>query len=804
MMKGSLRLFSLLAALVFWGTTAWAQPANDDCAGAFEVTYSDTEAGAVYVEGDTRSASASTTPTNVCSGSWYTDDIWFSFTLPDIVPANGIVINVDFNNATNPTDVPAIGMAVYQSCGMDETPIACFSSDVPEDDRVELPGACLVPGEDYYVRVWSTGADATTEGTLRVGVYANETTAASLWWETFAGGIEANGWTTEGTCSVADSNGNAGFKFLPTGLLDGGAYIFAGAAISSPTLCDGAVGVDSDFDDNGGIEGNFGGGPCPAPAQHFLVSPAIFSGEWDVEGLSLSWNQAIRQFQSTFFFSYRTRDVGSDWNEWVDFQVNTEFETNGNFVNTDVQRYFMPGASGHDSLQIRFVYNANYYMWGIDDVKIIETEANNMRAQSNFYAIAPWASVPENQLYPFAALIDVYNAGAAAQTNVNVQHTVVNTTSAETVYDETLPYGTIGPDSLAENKLFPTLIELPNVVATYEATYTVTQDQEDFDPSDNEISFNYSIGGNVFALEDGFTRSVAVANGVYDPGAPLSYAYGNYFFAVQDAKVENITWGVNNPADMAGQTVQIYLLQWTDTNGDQIASSNERRFIGFADYTFTGAEGDNAILQTVLENFENPNDDVVMQAGFGYIAIIEYQASSDTDPQFFLLASEARNYTAQQLAIDTAFEYNLTDMRAYFSVLGFSPDGIIANIDYEVKELNPNDTRVFFGNDIVPLVRVQVEPIVAVEDLPADNKITAFPNPAVESFQVQLDFTKSFDNVMMRLVDNTGRIVYNKVMPMLPASHIERISVKDLAPGTYHLQVVTADGQRTIPVVVMK
>src|SRR5690606_30925917 len=249
---------------------------------------------------------------------------------------------------------------------------------------------------------------------------------------------------------------------------------------------------------------------------------------------------------------------------------------------------------------------------------------------------------------------------------------------------------------------------------------------------------------------------------------------------------------------------QIYLLQWTDTNGDQIAASSERRFVGFADYTFQGDEGDNVILETVLENFEDPGAPVEMKAGFGYIAIIEYQASSDSDPQFFLLASEARNYTAQQLAIDTAFEYSLTDMRAYFSVLGFSPDGIIANIDYEVKELNPNDTRIFFGNDIVPLVRIQVEPIVAVKDLSADNKITAFPNPAVESFQVKLDFTKSFDNVMMRLVDNTGRIVYNKVMPMLPASHIERISVKDLAPGTYHLQVVTADGQRTIPVVVMK
>lgn len=804
MMKGSLRISSLFAALFLGATTAWAQPANDNCATAYIVQYSPTEAGAVLTDGDSRGATASTTPTSVCSGSWYTDDTWYTFTTPANLPANGIVIRVYFNNAVSATDVPAVGMALYNSCDAGEAPLACFSSDVPEDNNITLSGACLQAGEDYYVRVWSTGNTAATEGTFRVGVFANGAADQSLWWETFAGGIEANGWSTEGTCAVADSNANAGFEYLPTGLLDRGAYIFAGAAINSPTLCDGAVGVDADYDDNGGVQGNFGGGPCPAPAQHFLVSPAIFSGEWNVAGLSLSWNQAIRQFQSTYFFSYRTRDVGGPWGTWVDFQVNTEFETNGNFDNSNVQRYFMPGAAGHDSLQIRFVYNANYYMWGIDDVKLLETEANNMRAQTNFYAISPWATVPENQLYPFAALVDVYNAGAAAQTNVAVRHTVTDDASGNAVYDETLPYGTIGPDSLAENRLFPELIVLPNTAAAYTQKYEVTQDAVDFDPSDNVIEHAFSVGGNTFGLEDGFTRSVAVANSVYDAGAPLSYAYGNYYFATSNAEVESVIWGVNNPADMAGQTVQIYLLQWTDSNGDQIAASSERRFIGFADYTFQGDEGDNAILETVLENFEDPGAPVEMKAGFGYIAIVEYQASSSTDPQFFLLASEARNYNAQQLAMDSAFVNGVSDMTAYFSVLGFSPDGIIANIDYEVKELNPNDSRVFFGNDIVPLVRVVVKDVTKVTDLPADNQVSVFPNPAVESVQVSLNFTKSFDNVMLRLVDNSGRIVFNKIMSNLPATHIERINVKDLAPGSYHLQVVTADGQRTIPVVVIK
>lgn len=800
-MKVFLRFTYFLTALLLSSTSLWAQPANDDCANSIEVPYSDSEETAVRVAGDTRGATASTVPTNVCSASFYTDDIWYHFTIPNDPQGAGGVIRVYFNNALNATDVTAIGMALYNSCGAAEAPLLCFSSSVPEDNQFVISDACLNPGQTYSLRVWSTGADASTEGTFEVAVFPIGD-SETLWRESFAGGFEGSGWTTEGTCAVADSNGNAGFKFLADNTLDAGAYANVGVGVNGPSFCDGSMGVDSDYDDTRGVAGNFGQGPCPAPAQHFLVSPALYSGGWDVAGVSLTWTQGLRHYQSTYFISFRTFDEGGVWSEWTDFQVNTEFEVNSAHFNADVQRFFLPGASGHDSLQIRFVYNANFYYWGVDDVALVETEANNMRAQENFFAIAPWALVPENQLYPFGALIDIYNAGASPQTNVAVNHNVSN--GGNTVYDATLNYGTIGPDSIAENQLFPELIELPAVPATYTATYTVSQDQDDFDPSDNSISFNYTVGGDVLGLEDGFTRSVAVANGIYDPGAPLSYAYGNYFYAVSQAKVENITWGVNNPLDMAGQTVQIYLLEWADTNGDQIAGASERIFIGIGDYTFVGDEGENVTLQTTLENFDDPGADIVLQPGRGYIAMIEYQASTADDPQFFMLASEARNYNAQLLAIDSAFADGTLDFHPYFSVLGFSPDGDIANIDYEVTELNVNDTRVFFGNDIVPLVRIDLEGIISVPTLPADQIITAYPNPANEFVNVKFDFTKAYDNVMINMVDNTGRSVYSKILNQLPTTHIERVNVSTLAPGSYHILISTKEGQRTVPVVVVK
>jgi hypothetical protein len=305
-------------------------------------------------------------------------------------------------------------------------------------------------------------------------------------------------------------------------------------------------------------------------------------------------------------------------------------------------------------------------------------------------------------------------------------------------------------------------------------------------------------------MEDGFTRSVAVANGIYDAGAPLSFAFGNYFRPIVDAEVDRIVWGVNNPDDMIDQTVQIYLLQWTDNNGDQIAQSNERKFIGYADYTFNGAEGDNAILESTLENFDNPGEPVTMKGGFGYIAIVEYQASSADDPQFFLLASEARDFGAVVLASDTAVAYGLTDFHIYTGVLGFSPDGNIANIDYEVRELDVNDSRIFFGQDIVPLVRVVTRTTNTVDPLPLDNAISTFPNPASDVVQVKLEFSKPYSDVRLRLIDNLGRVVFYNELVNTITTHIEPINVSQMAAGNYLLQVETVDGQRSVPVIIVK
>lgn len=785
-----------------------AQPANDWCEGAVNVPFAADEGSATLVGGDTRGATPDTNVSNVCSGSWFADDIWFSVTLGDVVPENGLIVRSYFGDEAD--DVLAVGMAIYPSCDTGAAPIQCFSSADPADDRLVLSPVCLEANATYLVRVWSGGSPTDNSGTVRVGAYGAAPSSDNiLWEETFGDGLA--GWETFGTCGDPDSNANATWKYLPNGLLDGGNFIFAGAAINSFTLCDGAVGVDSDFDDNGGT-GDFGAGPCPAPGQYFLVSPAIDISEWGVAGVSITWTQAIRQFQSTYFVSFRTWD--GVWGDWNDFAINDEFETNADFVNNDVQRLFIAGATNGDSLQIRYVYNANYYMWGIDDIRIVETEAHNMRSQSNFYAIAPALNVPLGQERAFYGLNDIYNAGSVAQTNVNLNLTVYDA-GMNVFYNEDLSYGTIGPDSLAENVNFPTAVDYSGFAEpqTFAGMYTVTSDscQEDtdfnFDDNVNRFEFHTNRTESneqdmfTYALEDSITGSFNVAAGLYDDGAPRSWTWGNYFYFPNGSQLEvdYVEWGISNPEDIPGQSINVILFKWSDLDGNQIVQANERQIVGFASVPIAGDEGAGFRWETVLENFNAPGEAIQLEDGAEYLVMIEYNASDETG--VFLNASEFYDYGAVALSSEQAWQ-NGMGTPAYMGVLGHSPDGNVQGIDYEIKEFG-DDGRTYFGNDIVPAVRLFLKEVITGTNdlLDASNKVDLFPNPANREVTVQLDLADTYEQMEIQVIDVSGKIIENRALDTAPNQTIE-LNVSGYANGAYILKLQTEKGIKTTRFVV--
>ncbi len=149
-------LTATLGTLVLFTATAWAQPANDDCANA-TVIVPNPNITCNKIPATVEFATSSGTPAAPCGGaSGY--DVWFRF---DAVSANTNIQISDFGaNFTNRRLQLLSG-----SCGS-LTAISCVTGNT-------INATGLTVGATYYIRVFSSSGTApTTNGGFNICVYS--------------------------------------------------------------------------------------------------------------------------------------------------------------------------------------------------------------------------------------------------------------------------------------------------------------------------------------------------------------------------------------------------------------------------------------------------------------------------------------------------------------------------------------------------------------------------------------------------------------------------------------------------------
>ncbi len=598
----------------------------------------------------------------------------------------------------------------------------------------------------------------------------------------FDGGL--NGWSTVTiSCNDAPSELDT-WKFDPDAILDEGVLSIGSAP--GPTFCNGMMAFDSDYLDNeGGIlnedgsinNGAVGTGPCPAPQLGELISPIIDISGFDAAGVSLEFYQETRQLNSQYVIQYSI-DGGDTYNGVV---INEEIDGNA-FNETNKTFVPLPGAAGADSLRIKFTYSGNYYYWLIDDVKIIEREANNLRVNENFYAAAPNVRVPKSQVDAINFLADIQNIGASTQENTTLSISVTNDETGEEVYSDAVNLGSITADSLTENNLLPNKFTPAAEVAKYTGVYTVSAEADDTDLSDNTQTINFEVTDNEFANEDGTNHGNVE---ITDKNQIPTWSLGNYFYLPKGNgyKVTGFGIGIGNADEVGGLEVGVRMFKWTDVDADSDdsgfpeAAPDEREFIGFADYEILGnelAEDINLIGAADIFNADGDEVPILLEDDAHYLVMMTMDSEVGASAKDDLYTS----YLAMNLASTAA------GAPRYWSFFGNGSD-----IFETVYDAN---------NSFTPLVRMYIAPEDAssVTELPADNLITVTPNPASEFVNVSMDFTKSFDHVNIMMTDITGRVVLMKDLDNV-SNHQMRIDVGNLMSGTFILNITTPDGVRT-------
>ena len=823
-----LPLQKLLSLIVMLCATviAFAQPANDDCSTPTPILVGADAASCIPVTGDTRGTVDATTVTGplVCSGTWFTDDVWFSFDIGAEIPPLGVTVEVRVDPNIG-TDFNENGMGVYEaSCDAANAPIDCYSNQ-PGRRTISLPPACLVENSTYLVRVWSAGSPTDNAGTFAICAYesAPSTTANDvvIYEETFSEGL--NDWTVVTETTVGDPTGELtdDWIWLENDCIPLEQTVFNGIAaclLPTETLCQteglGAVGMPGSWYEAGRTDNpdNVAG---VQPIVSYLVSPPIdLSAQTCV---NLQWLEVHRGFTGsglsrtgpTVEYSI---DGGDTWlppttsvlngqdvssNYGADYQVNVGGPT--------TQRQIpLIGAEGNADVRIRFGWVGSFYYWVVDNIRIVEGTTSDIIAQPNFFARSHINPMSVHQTDSFDFLIDVANLACEDQTNVNMNVTAVNS-AGEVVHDVDLFYGDIISDSLAENQPFLQPFTPPAVPDTYTITYTATSDADD-DLSNNVRSFPLEVNEEtVFRKENGVATGFISPNTNPDvfwaEGEPFAWEMGNMFYAPnstattgEQLRFTEVSFALANPEDLVGELLRVWVYKISDNDFDRIVDkddSSEFTRLGISEYTVTGMEDD--FINVQIFPFLGDDAELDVEAGTHYMAAIESTTETANGIAMQILDTEAYDYLA---AIFNARENAGGELSAnrYAHAFAISKENYLR---VGPSTGPPGDLSTGnFSEALTPLIRLGYTPMISsTVEINNNVDIQLAPNPASSNITVDLSINDPTD-MEVSIVNLSGQVLLTKSFDKVTELR-ENFDTSNLASGIYMIHINTEDGVQT-------
>ncbi len=183
----------------------------------------------------------------------------------------------------------------------------------------------------------------------------------------FNGGL--SGWSTTSIYDYTGAPGNAFWTHSYSGISEG-AYWGTADPIASPSLNNGVAIFDSDYMDNGGVEGAFGTGTSPSPHKGEIISPLIDLSGYTDESLSVNFYCKWRSFQVDSFLVGLSVDNGLNWStkNIGDILPSSFNHTEGwaNCIFSDLTA----GITDLTQCRLKFVFEGNYYYAMLDDVSI--------------------------------------------------------------------------------------------------------------------------------------------------------------------------------------------------------------------------------------------------------------------------------------------------------------------------------------------------------------------------------------------------------------------------------------------------
>ncbi len=614
----------------------------------------------------------------------------------------------------------------------------------------------------------------------------------------FNGGL--NGWTTSGgtivdgnffqdskTKWIWNSNGKRLVKSPNTVPTDSSLAATAG---------NGLVIFDAEYvADSLKVDGNLYGQ---------ITSPSI-----DVDGknnLTLLFSSYFYKLNADVYYTW-SEDGGTTWKDTSSVSHYRKFALSGvnhsdfpleagwKSFRDDQVKIKLQNSKGTKNFKIKFLFVGTEYYWILDDIALVSYD-NDLQVNRDFFAVAPNYATPRNQIEPLQFLSDISNQGNKTQTNVKLSVKVRNATSNVELYSDTLNYGLLKPDSLAQNVPFTKAFNVPNQSnGVYRATYKV------FGDSSDQYRFNDTAASLFFTNDSTFQKDIfggVISRGLnpalWPTNQAKNYRFGNYFFIPKgkSSTATSIITSIANTEALVGKKISAFLLKWKQPLVDSlVVREKDIEVIADGELTIPNTATSDDFLRIPLQSsLSTSNKNAYLEDNTAYLAVIEYLPSTSSEQVISPWYDNTIDYGAMELATALAGKPRRTTVMGGFAfrrpvlrnVVSYTPQDYLIDV---------------FGTQDVPVVRLTVVPFrVNTNDILSDaNKMEIYPNPTQNFVTLDFDLEKSTD-VIVRIVNINGQTVLDKQYGVTKKERTE-LNVSHLSNGTYLMQILTADGVKT-------
>ncbi|MBI1316303.1 T9SS type A sorting domain-containing protein [bacterium] len=613
--------------------------------------------------------------------------------------------------------------------------------------------------------------------------HSNAAPEAPFYTEDFAAGLPT-GWVIE-VAPGLDPDGVWAYRGPSTtpGVNAGsrGAYAAANDPIASPTFSNGYFIFDSDFLDNAGIAGNFGGGVAASPHTSHLVSSTIdLTGRSSVD---FQFSQYYRRFAgpggsqavvATYVdFSI---DGGATWPYTL--TINTDIPVNQATADNDRKEYPVgQWLANQSNVKFRFRFDGDYYFWMIDDIAMDATPDYRM-------LFSGWRGAPDRDIIygPAAGSAtmgqmsnkqkrsiefdcNVASTGAAPLHNTRLFVDIYNGASLVTTLSSTPHNGTVGfLDTLGFDTLNTYATPwTPAGMGTYDFRFRVLADSA-------------SSGGTVLTL-------ISDTNSLFVTDSVMAQDFNFFSNSLGTDQLGDDLSAIGARIDLVEPdrlfAVEVVLSTATVPGGQiELTVYDSAAFIDFTTGFIPGSA-----IATKLQTVSGQN----VAARFIRFDLTDANGKPLSLPNasYFIVATFFSNAGANLIRVgndatfaqrpEASIMYNTDDARWYS---GFSGS----------RALNS------------PLFRAMMCPDQTCQNFPFSAEelqlegVSVYPNPATDYVEVELSGNDGAYDV--RLFDLSGRELHFGAFEKNGGTAVHRLDVSNIASGIYVLEVTQGNALR--------